>query len=455
MINRSRHLYSWLAVVLFGGVTVIALTPDARGAANDPPFECDDQFGQCGTPNQSGGGGGGGGGGSILINNTDLGDTYQNADDYDDDGIEDPFDNCVRSKNVDQGDGDGDGVGDACDSCPNAANAEQLDLDGDGVGDACDDDIDGDGLANLADNCPNVANPGLGGPQADTDGNGVGDACDGDIDGDGAPNLTDACPLDAAISSPEDDQLAICFPDLDGDGISHVDPHTADVCPTVFDPDQLDTDGDGLGDACDGDIDDDGVPNAVDNCQTMVNLAQLDADRDGLGDGCDSRFCYVVLGDDANCLDPGAPLTVYSPPMLAQVGEPLRLRLFMNRESEAVTFRWDIIEAPAGSRATVRSPDGSVGYSSPYEYRYLDDQTPTLTPDAEGTYKLRLQVRTIWEDRLTAQVNAEAEYTTTVTVSGALSTQPGEGCAAGGGAGAGVLALLALVGLALVRRRTA
>ena len=34
------------------------------------------------------GGGGGGGGGAILINNTDLGDTYQRADDFDDDGIE-------------------------------------------------------------------------------------------------------------------------------------------------------------------------------------------------------------------------------------------------------------------------------------------------------------------------------------------------------------------------------
>lgn len=113
-------------------------------------FECDNNFGDCGTPQQSGGGGGGG---SVLIANTDLGDTYQNADDYDDDGVEDGSDNCMRIQNPSQTDRDGDGIGDACDNCLTVWN-DQQDTDGDGFGDWCDNDIDNDNIDNSADECP-------------------------------------------------------------------------------------------------------------------------------------------------------------------------------------------------------------------------------------------------------------------------------------------------------------
>ncbi|WP_375176468.1 thrombospondin type 3 repeat-containing protein [Marinobacter mobilis] len=66
-----------------------------------------------------------------------------------------------------------------------------------------------------------------------------------DTDGDG---IGDACETDPLTG-----------PDPDGDGIV-----TGDNCPDTANPDQSDTDGDTVGDACDVDMDDDGVNDKVD-----------------------------------------------------------------------------------------------------------------------------------------------------------------------------------------------
>ncbi|MGI8775363.1 MAG: thrombospondin type 3 repeat-containing protein [Actinomycetota bacterium] len=76
---------------------------------------------------------------------------------------------------------------------------------------------------------------------------------------------------------------ADCVNDQDGDGI----PDDKDNCPTVNNPDQKDTDGDGIGDACDDDDDNDGIPDDQDNCPTVFNPDQKDTDGDGIGDACD------------------------------------------------------------------------------------------------------------------------------------------------------------------------
>jgi hypothetical protein len=72
-------------------------------------------------------------------------------------------------------------------------------------------------------------------------------------------------------------------PDADGDGV--VD--AADNCPTVANPDQVNSDTDPQGDACDADDDDDGVLDGPDNCETTPNPDQADGDNDGIGTACD------------------------------------------------------------------------------------------------------------------------------------------------------------------------
>lgn len=83
--------------------------------------------------------------------------------------------------------------------------------------------------------------------------------------------------------------------DMDGDGVCDND----DNCPNNANPDQQDTDGDGIGDVCDetpggqepcpnNDSDGDGVCDDVDNCPTVSNLDQADSDGDGFGNACDN-----------------------------------------------------------------------------------------------------------------------------------------------------------------------
>lgn len=245
------------------------------------------------------------------------------AIDDDGDGVCSERDNCRFTPNADQGDADGDGAGDACDQCagegvddfdgdgiclaqddcPFDANADQADRDGDGAGDACD-------------SCPDVADA----TQADVDVDGIGDVCDPiaciDFDGDGRGDPPasvpgppqcgfDACPFDfdpEQVDSDGDglgDACDFCFGDgefdSDGDDVCDVD----DVCPFRFDPEQTDTDGDGVGDRCDRcvgpgsrDSDGDGICNQLDICPFRADPGQADGDGDAVGDACD--LCPLV-----------------------------------------------------------------------------------------------------------------------------------------------------------------
>ncbi len=75
--------------------------------------------------------------------------------------------------------------------------------------------------------------------------------------------------------------------DRDGDGI----PDAQDNCPYTLNPDQADSNGNDIGDACEGtqipDRDGDGIPDNRDNCPNTSNRGQEDRDGDGIGDACE------------------------------------------------------------------------------------------------------------------------------------------------------------------------
>ncbi|HET6374021.1 MAG TPA: thrombospondin type 3 repeat-containing protein, partial [Candidatus Polarisedimenticolia bacterium] len=209
-------------------------------------------------------------------------------------------DNCPDVQNSGQVDGDGDLVGDNCDNCASLYNPDQTDTNADGQGNDCDTDDDGDGILDDGD-ASGVAGDN---PCADevktlcddncpTNFNSNQDDADGDLVGDICDTDSDG---DGIL--PDGDESGVLFDNICPPGVydPNSPPACDDGCPFVYNPGQEDGDGDRFEDACD-------------NCVLIPNSFQEDQDGDDLGDACD-------LVDPDGDSDPNMPSPMDNCPTL-------------------------------------------------------------------------------------------------------------------------------------------
>lgn len=253
--------------------------------------------------------------------------------DADGDGVMDCKDLCPSDNHkqapglcgcgIGDGDRDVDGTPDCNDQCNLDAKKTVPGVCGCGVADV---DADRDGVMDCKDLCPEDAHkqaPGICGC-------GTGD---GDRDGDGTPDCNDQCAQDAFKTAPGECGCGVV--DLDGDsdgmpdcrdlcatdpkkmapgvcgcGTADVDtdgdhaPDCKDTCPADEKKTAPGPCGCGVSDA---DGDGDHLPDCHDNCPAASNVNQLDSDGDRIGDACDAPSCGNGVVEQGEACDGSVP----------------------------------------------------------------------------------------------------------------------------------------------------
>jgi hypothetical protein len=145
-------------------------------------------------------------------------------------------------------------------------------------------EADGDEIPSSEDNCILVANP----DQRDSNLDGYGNACDADFDDDGDVDEADAMLFEAVFGSVEGDGSYDPDMDCDGDGIIGEPDSTClqnGMIKRAPGPSGLAT---VTTPPCNADADADGIRDEQDNCRLVANPRQRDSNGDGIGNFCDA-----------------------------------------------------------------------------------------------------------------------------------------------------------------------
>ncbi len=166
-------------------------------------------------------------------------------------------------------------------------------------------------------------------------------------------------------------------PDTDGDGI--LDP--GDNCVDTPNPDQTDTDGDNIGDACDTDIDNDGIPNSEDNCPTLPNNDQIDSDGDGIGEACEI-VCETITFNTKTDIPTNETLDID-----IEVARKLKITDVNVLVDITHPYVWDLrfgVTGPSGEWVFLSSSNGGDGDN--YTQTLFDDQAAESIVDGTAPF---------------------------------------------------------------------